>query len=170
MKGLAAQQADRPDPRGRSASCWRRASAKSCWWPQDSTNYGRDWAERDGLADAAPGDHRRLPRSAVGAGDVRLPEPRHGRASSTSWRSDPRSATTSTCRSSTPTPTRSERMRRPHRPVEELVGWIRSVVPDVMVRTTFITGFPGETEAEHRHAAQLDRDARLRADRRVPVL
>jgi ribosomal protein S12 methylthiotransferase len=43
------------------------------------------------------------------------------------------------------------RMRRPHRPVEELLAWIRSVVPDITVRTTFITGFPGETEAEHRH-------------------
>jgi len=43
------------------------------------------------------------------------------------------------------------RMRRPHRPVEELLARIRSVVPDVTIRTTFITGFPGETEAEHRH-------------------
>jgi ribosomal protein S12 methylthiotransferase len=46
------------------------------------------------------------------------------------------------------------RMRRPHRPVEELLGWIRSVVPDVTVRTTFITGFPGETEAEHQHVVR----------------
>ncbi|MFN8521971.1 MAG: 30S ribosomal protein S12 methylthiotransferase RimO [Chloroflexota bacterium] len=43
------------------------------------------------------------------------------------------------------------RMRRPHRPVDELIGWIRSIVPNVVVRTTFITGFPGETEIEHRH-------------------
>ena len=42
----------------------------------------------------------------------------------------------------------------PHRPVEELLGWIRSVVPDVTVRTTFITGFPGETEAEHKHVVR----------------
>jgi ribosomal protein S12 methylthiotransferase len=46
------------------------------------------------------------------------------------------------------------RMRRPHRPVEELLGWIRSVVPDVTIRTTFITGFPGETEAEHKHVVR----------------
>lgn len=43
------------------------------------------------------------------------------------------------------------RMRRPHRPVEDLLGWIRDVVPDITIRTTFIVGFPGETEAEHRH-------------------
>jgi ribosomal protein S12 methylthiotransferase len=42
------------------------------------------------------------------------------------------------------------RMRRPHRPVDELLDWIRSIVPDVTIRTTFITGFPGETEAEHK--------------------
>ena len=46
------------------------------------------------------------------------------------------------------------RMRRPHRPVEELLGWIRSVVPDVTIRTTVITGFPGETETEHRHVVR----------------
>jgi ribosomal protein S12 methylthiotransferase len=42
------------------------------------------------------------------------------------------------------------RMRRPAGSVERLVGKMRSIVPDLTIRTTFITGFPGETEAEHR--------------------
>lgn len=40
------------------------------------------------------------------------------------------------------------RMRRPDRSVEDLVGWIRARVPGITLRTTFIVGFPGETEDE----------------------
>ena len=40
------------------------------------------------------------------------------------------------------------RMRRPHRDVEGLVGWIREQVPGIALRTTFIVGFPGETQEE----------------------
>jgi ribosomal protein S12 methylthiotransferase len=40
------------------------------------------------------------------------------------------------------------RMRRPHRPTAELIEWMRSIVPDITLRTTFIVGFPGETEEE----------------------
>lgn len=43
------------------------------------------------------------------------------------------------------------RMRRPHRPTRELIEWMRSIVPDITLRTTFIVGFPGETEAEFEH-------------------
>src|SRR5215212_1758807 len=117
---------------------------------QDSTNYGRDWGERDGLAgllramtDAYPD----LPwirvmyayPSHVSQGflDVMAERPQICR-----YFDMPLQHTH---------PDTLRRMRRPHRPVEELVGWIRSVVPDVTLRTTFITGFPGETEAEHRH-------------------
>jgi ribosomal protein S12 methylthiotransferase len=42
-------------------------------------------------------------------------------------------------------------MRRPHQPAEELIGWMRSIVPDITLRTTFIVGFPGESEAEFEH-------------------
>lgn len=55
------------------------------------------------------------------------------------------------------------RMRRPHRPVEELVGWLRDRVPGLTLRTTFIVGFPGETEAEFQHL--LDAVERLEFDR-----
>lgn len=55
------------------------------------------------------------------------------------------------------------RMRRPHRDVDDLVGWMRDRVPELVLRTTFIVGFPGETEAEFEHLEASVR--RLRFDR-----
>jgi ribosomal protein S12 methylthiotransferase len=60
-------------------------------------------------------------------------------------------------------PATLRRMRRPHRPVEEVVGWLRESVPELTLRTTFIVGFPGETEAEFQHL--LDSVSRLEFDR-----
>jgi ribosomal protein S12 methylthiotransferase len=57
------------------------------------------------------------------------------------------------------------RMARPAasaRTLDEIARW-RAICPDLVLRSTFIVGFPGETEAEFRHlldwldAAQLDR-------------
>jgi len=55
------------------------------------------------------------------------------------------------------------RMRRPHRDTDELIGWLRDRVPGLVLRTTFIVGFPGETEAEF--AYLLESVQRLRFDR-----
>jgi len=55
------------------------------------------------------------------------------------------------------------RMRRPHRDVDDLVGWMRDRVPGLVLRTTFIVGFPGETAGEFQHL--LDSVQRLRFDR-----
>lgn len=55
------------------------------------------------------------------------------------------------------------RMRRPHRDVDDLIGWMRASVPGLVVRTTFIVGFPGETEAEFAHL--LESVERLKFDR-----
>ncbi len=43
-----------------------------------------------------------------------------------------------------------KRMRRPERrsTILERVGWLRSAVPDLALRTTAIVGFPGETEED----------------------
>ena len=48
-------------------------------------------------------------------------------------------------------PATLRRMRRPHRPVEDVVAWVRDRVPNLTLRTTFIVGFPGETEEEFQH-------------------
>lgn len=48
-------------------------------------------------------------------------------------------------------PTMLRRMRRPHGEVRQLIETIRERVPEVAIRTTFIVGFPGETESEHAH-------------------
>jgi ribosomal protein S12 methylthiotransferase len=55
------------------------------------------------------------------------------------------------------------RMRRPHRDTDDLVGWMRDRVPGLVLRTTFIVGFPGETEAEFDYLLESVR--RLRFDR-----
>jgi ribosomal protein S12 methylthiotransferase len=55
------------------------------------------------------------------------------------------------------------RMRRPHRDIDDLVGWMRERVPDLVLRTTFIVGFPGETEVEFEYLLESVR--RLRFDR-----
>jgi ribosomal protein S12 methylthiotransferase len=60
-------------------------------------------------------------------------------------------------------PATLRRMRRPHRPVEEVVSWLRESVPELTLRTTFIVGFPGETEAEFQHL--LDSVSGLEFDR-----
>jgi ribosomal protein S12 methylthiotransferase len=54
-------------------------------------------------------------------------------------------------------------MRRPHRDIDDLVTWMRDRVPNLVLRTTFIVGFPGETEAEFAYLVESVR--RLRFDR-----
>jgi ribosomal protein S12 methylthiotransferase len=55
------------------------------------------------------------------------------------------------------------RMRRPHRDTDDLIAWMRDRVPGLVLRTTFIVGFPGETDAEFDYL--LDSVQRLRFDR-----
>ena len=55
------------------------------------------------------------------------------------------------------------RMRRPHRDTDDLVAWMRDRVPGLVLRTTFIVGFPGETDQEFSYL--LDSVSRLRFDR-----
>ncbi|MEB3300053.1 MAG: 30S ribosomal protein S12 methylthiotransferase RimO [Candidatus Sericytochromatia bacterium] len=53
-------------------------------------------------------------------------------------------------------------MKRPrHEPPAELIARMRSIVPDIVLRTTFITGFPGETEEHASHVLDFVEQARL---------
>ncbi len=53
-------------------------------------------------------------------------------------------------------------MKRPrHEPPAELIARMRSFVPDMAIRTTFITGFPGETEEHFAHMLDCVREQRL---------
>jgi ribosomal protein S12 methylthiotransferase len=120
---------------------------------QDSTNYGRDWGERDGLATllrAITDTHPDLPWVRV-----MYAYPSHVTQAFLAVMAErPQVCNYFDMPLQHTHPETLRRMRRPHRPVDELLGWIRSVVPDVTIRTTFITGFPGETEAEHRHVVR----------------
>uniref|UniRef100_UPI0035135630 30S ribosomal protein S12 methylthiotransferase RimO n=1 Tax=Limnobacter sp. TaxID=2003368 RepID=UPI0035135630 len=56
-----------------------------------------------------------------------------------------------------------KRMKRPasgERNIERIRAW-REVCPDITLRSTFITGFPGETEAEFEHLLQFIEEAEL---------
>jgi ribosomal protein S12 methylthiotransferase len=55
------------------------------------------------------------------------------------------------------------RMKRPasgERNLERLAKW-REACPEIVVRSTFIAGFPGETEAEFEHLLEFVREAGL---------
>ena len=50
---------------------------------------------------------------------------------------------------------------------EELLANLRSAIPNLTMRTTFIIGFPGETDAEFAELRRLRSDGSLRALRRL---
>jgi ribosomal protein S12 methylthiotransferase len=55
------------------------------------------------------------------------------------------------------------RMKRPasgEKNLERLARW-REICPELVVRSTFIAGFPGETEAEFEHLLEFMREARI---------
>jgi ribosomal protein S12 methylthiotransferase len=54
-------------------------------------------------------------------------------------------------------------MQRPasvEKVLERIRGW-RAICPEIAIRSTFIVGFPGETEAEFSHLLEFLEDARL---------
>jgi ribosomal protein S12 methylthiotransferase len=56
-----------------------------------------------------------------------------------------------------------KRMKRPasgERNLERIARW-REICPQIVVRSTFIAGFPGETEAEFEHLIDFVREARI---------
>jgi len=56
-----------------------------------------------------------------------------------------------------------KRMRRPERQetIRERVGWLREAIPGLVLRTTVIVGFPGETEEEFEEMLDLLREIRF---------
>jgi len=116
---------------------------------QDSTDYGRDLGLRDGLPDL-------LERIAEAVPDVpwlrimyaypghisrRLAETVARLPNAVRYLDVPlQHAAESVLR----------RMRRPSnaRAVREMIAMLRDVMPDIALRTTFIVGYPGETDAE----------------------
>ena len=117
---------------------------------QDTTAYGRDLGMRDGL----PALVERLAADVPEAAWIRIMYAYPGHISRRLLQM--MASTPQVCHDlDVPLqhthPAVLRRMRRPHEGVEDLVARIRDAVPEVAIRTTFIVGFPGETEEEHRH-------------------
>ena len=116
---------------------------------QDTTAYGRDWGELDGLptlleqlVEAAPEiAWWRLMYAYPGHASDRLVEMMAAHPQIIPYIDMPLQHGH---------PDTLKRMRRPHN-VDRLLRWIelyRQAMPDAVLRTTFIVGYPGETEAE----------------------
>jgi len=129
---------------------------------QDTTRYGHDLAQRDGLAQLLEDIVHAYPE--LPWIRVMYTYPRHvtERFLST-LREQPQVLKYIDMPLQHTHPWTLARMRRPHRDVDELVTWMRERVPGLVLRTTFIVGFPNETEEEFEHL--LESVQRLRFDR-----
>lgn len=129
---------------------------------QDTTRYGHDLGQRDGLApllDAICDAYPDLPWIRI-----MYAYPRHITESLLRvLRERPQVLPYLDMPLQHTHPWTLARMRRPHRDTDDLVGWMRDRVPGLVLRTTFIVGFPGETEDEF--ACLLESVRRLRFDR-----
>jgi ribosomal protein S12 methylthiotransferase len=77
----------------------------------------------------------------------------------------------STSPSSTPAPKVLKAMKRPAneaKVLERIRGW-REICPDIAIRSTFVVGFPGETEEDFEYPARLARGSPARPRRRLPL-
>jgi ribosomal protein S12 methylthiotransferase len=129
---------------------------------QDTTRYGHDLGQRDGLAVLLEQITDRYP----GLDWIRVmyAYPRHlTERFLTVMRERPQVLPYLDMPLQHTHPWTLARMRRPHRDIDDLVGWMRDRVPGLVLRTTFIVGFPGETEEEFAHLLASVR--RLRFDR-----
>ncbi len=129
---------------------------------QDTTRYGHDLGERDGLAKLLEAIAERYP--SLPWIRVLYAYPRHVTERLLQvMRERPQVLPYVDLPLQHTHPGTLARMRRPHRDVDELVAWLRDRVPGLVLRTTFIVGFPGETEAEFEHL--LESVQRLRFSR-----
>jgi len=126
---------------------------------QDSTAYGRDLGERDGL----PTLMRSIIKEAPGVGWLRLmyAYPQHvSDALIEVMATEPAICHYLDLPLQHGHPDVLRRMRRPHDvdQVTALVAKLREAMPDISLRSTFIVGFPGETEQEFEGLLALMRD------------
>lgn len=116
---------------------------------QDTTAYGRDLGDPGGLATLLPELLAAAPELAWLR--VMYAYPQHiDRRLIDALASDPRIAHYLDLPLQHAHPDVLRRMRRPHdvERVARLVEDLRAAIPDIALRTTFIVGFPGETERE----------------------
>ena len=129
---------------------------------QDSTAYGRDLGERDGLpellerlADAVPQvPWIRIMYAYPGHVSARLARTMASLPQVCHYLDIPlQHASAAVLR----------RMRRPSDPdrVRRMLARLRSAMPDIALRTTFIVGYPGETEAEFQELLDFVREMRF---------
>ena len=128
---------------------------------QDSTSYGSEWGDADGLA-------RLLERLAAesGAAWLRLMYAYPGFV--TPSLIEVMAETPQVCRYldiplQHGSPSVLRRMKRPHNMsmVRGTLERLRTAMPDLALRTTFIVGFPGETRAEFAELLDFAREAQF---------
>ncbi|HXF52340.1 MAG TPA: 30S ribosomal protein S12 methylthiotransferase RimO [Dehalococcoidia bacterium] len=129
---------------------------------QDTTDYGRDL----GLRDALPDLLERLVEAAPGVRWFRVMYAYPGHVSERLARV--MASLPQVCRYidiplQHGSPSVLRRMKRPSNlaRVREMLDMLRSSMPDIAIRTTFITGFPGETEAEFEELLAFVREQRF---------
>jgi ribosomal protein S12 methylthiotransferase len=132
---------------------------------QDSTAYGRDRGQRDGL----PGLLERLAEAVPAAGRgpwIRVMYAYPGHVSARLART--MASLPQVCHYlDIPLQHASaavlRRMRRPSNPdrLSQMFARLRSAMPDIALRTTFIVGYPGETEAEFEEMLDFVREMRF---------
>jgi ribosomal protein S12 methylthiotransferase len=129
---------------------------------QDTTRYGHDLGERDGLATLLERMTDRYPE--LPWIRVMYAYPRHVTEGFLRvMRERPQVLPYIDMPLQHTHPWTLARMRRPHRDTDDLVAWMRDRVPGLVLRTTFIVGFPGETDEEFGYL--LESVGRLRFDR-----
>ncbi len=131
---------------------------------QDTTAYGRDLDERGGLAALLPAILAEAPELTWLRVMYAYPQHIDSRLID-ALAADPRICHYLDLPLQHGHPDLLRRMRRPHDPeaIVRLVDALRAAMPDIALRTTFIVGFPGETEAEFQ--ALLDFMGAMRFDR-----
>ncbi|HUS82945.1 MAG TPA: 30S ribosomal protein S12 methylthiotransferase RimO [Dehalococcoidia bacterium] len=129
---------------------------------QDTTAYGRDLGMADGLASLL----ERMAGELPGVSWLRVMYAYPGRLSQRLLRT--MADTPKVCKYlDIPlqhiSPAVLQRMRRPHHPTQtrRMIERLRETMPDVALRTTFLVGFPGETEQDFQELLSFIRETKF---------